>query len=180
MKELINQNRTPEIIRKYFSDFYKWNAIVLFLFLVSYLCSLIWGGEWGRYWSIPVIFLLIVLTATRYYTLYFTAIRDIKKSRIEIKNVCVQSIVSDKKCNTYSKSGVVIGKEKCILVDSEGQSYRVLVDGDWIVEMRAADYYLGAKAELQHLAHSRIVLHMKRLSSDAATQHLYEDFSLYY
>ena len=175
-----DNNYNKALFRKYFSDFYKWNVIVGVLFVVAYICGIIWGGDYGKYWLIPVCFLLILLTSLRYYLFYFTARRDLKESRIEKKTVCIQSISNDKRRNYYNRGGGLAGKEKCIIHDSEGGAYRVVIDGDWIIETKTSDYYCGAMVEIEYLEQSRIVLHMKDLASDTATKHLYKDFYPYF
>ncbi len=137
-----DRNNNQVLFRKYFSDFYKWNGGVGFLFAVTYICSIVWGS-YGKYWVVPACFLLILLIASRSYLFYFTARRDLKESRIEKKSVCVQSVSRDKRRNYYNHGGGLAGKEKCTILDSEGCIYRVVIDGDWIIETKASEYYCG-------------------------------------
>ena len=167
------------VFRVYFSGFYKWNAVVFVLFFAAYILCILWGS-WGKYWIVPICYLLIILLSLRYYRLFFTALRDMQKPRITKKRICVHSVTCDKRLNYYNNGGVMIGKEKCRITDSEGHTYRVVLDGNHIVEMRANNHYSGAQIEINYLEHSLIVLHMKQLSSDDASRHLKTDFSIYF
>ena len=175
-----NKHADKSMFKHYFSDFYTWNAIVAALFIVSYTLGLMWGGPWGRYWLIPACFMIIILVSIRYYILFFTAVRDLKGNHIEKVSIHVQEIVRDKKFNYYNKGGVMVGHEKCLLIDSDGVQYRVALKRDEIVESHPSKYYSDAQVGVVYLSKSRIVLHMKMMSPDDATKRLHKDFYEYF
>lgn len=179
------QNAEKAIFRKYFSDLYKWIFAVTVLFVITYTVELLggWNISWGRYWIIPVCFLVIYLLILPFYILFFSAVKEMKKDCIQEATVLVQAIVRDKKYNFYNKGGAMVGKEKCILIDSNDNEYRVVLDQRIIVEMHPSEYYKNAQVVIRYLPKSRIALHMKLKSlkiSDTATQHLYKDFHEYF
>ena len=173
------KNNDQVMFHKFFAEFYKWNAVGFILFLVAYVSVLIWGGEWGRYWLFPVCLLILLLTAVRYYVFFFTALIDLKKSRIETKDISVQTVLLDKHLNYYNRGGGMVGKGKCRLIDSENTVYYVTYEGDDAL-LRLDEYYHGAEVRIEYLERSKIILHMKNVSQNAAAQHLYDDFRSYY
>ena len=173
------KNNDKVIFHKFFAEFYKWNAAGFILFLVAYVSVLIWGGEWGRYWLFPVCWLILLLTAVRYYVYFFTALIDLKKSRIETKDISVQTVLLDKHLNYYNRGGVMLGNGKCRLIDSENTVYYVTSEGTDAL-FWPDDYYHRAEVRIEYLERSKIVLHMKNISRSAAAQHLYDNFRSYY
>jgi hypothetical protein len=88
--------------------------------------------------------------------------------------------VRDKKFNLYNNGGAMVGHEKCLLIDSDGAQYRVVMRSDEMVDFLPSNYYSGAHIGIRYLAKSRIVLHMKAMSSDNAAKHLRKDFYEYF
>ena len=173
------------MFRKYFSDFYKWIIGVTILFFITYAIELYggWNIYWGKYWIIPACFLVIYLTILPLYILFFSAVKDMKEDNIQESTVLIKKIVRDKKNNFYNNGGAMIGKEKCILIDSNDNKYRVVLDQKFIVETRPSEYYKNAQVVIRYLPKSRIVLHMRLKSlkiSNVANQHLYKDFHEYF
>lgn len=175
-----NKLADKAMFKSYFLDFYTWNAIVAVLFIVSYTLGLMWGGHWGRYWLIPACFMIIILISLKYYILFFTAVKDLKGNHIEDISVHVQQIVRDEKFNFYIKGGAMAGHEKCLLIDSDAAQYRVVLRRDEIVARHLPEYYSDAQVRIVYLSRSRIVLHMKMISSEDATKHLHEIFYEYF
>lgn len=167
--------------RRYFSDFYRWNGIVAILFAVACLLGIVRGGSWGRYWLIPACFVLLLLTNLRYYALFFTALRDRAQNRVEEKTICVRQIVRDKKYSYFNKGGALTGREKLLLIDPDGDEYRLAAARDTIVGMRPQGYYQSAEVVLRYLSRSRIVLHMRLSRAPKGTsQRLLKDFHEYF
>lgn len=175
-----NKHVDKSMFHAYFSDFYTWNATVAALFIVSYTLELKWGGPWGRYWLIPACFVIMILISLKYYILFFTAVKDLKGNHIEEIPVRVQQIVRDKKFNFYNKGGAMVGREKCLLIDSDAAQYRVVLRRDEIVARHLPEYYSDAQVRIVYLSRSRIVLHMKMMSSEDATKHLHKIFYEYF
>ncbi len=178
-----NRNSEKSMFRQYFADFYKWNISVTILFAIIYILELtgVWGSSWGRCWLIPACYLLVLLIILRYYILFFVAVKDMKKNRIEETTILVHEIVRDKKYNFYNKGGAMVGKEKCLLIDSSGNKYRVVIMNQDLVII--GKDYLDAQVIIRYLSMSRIVLHMKlKLSkeSSGATQRLRKAFDEYF
>ncbi len=75
----------------------------------------------------------------------------------------------------------MVGKEKCLLIDSSGNKYRVVIMNQDLVII--GKDYLDAQVIIRYLSKSRIVLHMKlKLSkeSSGATQRLRKAFDEYF
>lgn len=79
-----NRNSEKSMFRQYFADFYKWNICVTGLFTIIYILEIagVFGNFWGRYWAIPACYLLILAVMLRYYILFFTAVKDMKKKSV--------------------------------------------------------------------------------------------------
>ncbi len=171
------------MFRRYFSDFYKWNIVVAILFGIAYILGIAWGDFRGNRWLIPACYLVVLLSAVNYFVLFFVALRDLKQDRIEEAAILIQEIVRDKKHNYFNRSGAMTGSEKCLLIDSKGSKYRVVLQHDLIIAMRPPEYYTGAQVVVRYLSKSRIVLNMKLErpeASDDATYHLHKDFHDYF
>lgn len=153
------------------------------MFAIIYLFELagVWGSFWGIYWLIPACYLLVLSIILRYYILFFIAIKDMKKNRIEETTIFVHEIVRDKKYNFYNKGGAMVGKEKCLLIDSRGNKYRVVIMNQDLV-MIGKDY-LDVQVIIKYLSKSRIVLHMTlKLSKESSgtTQRFRKAFDEYF
>ena len=174
------KDKGMSMFNKYFSDYFKWNIAVAAVFIISYVLGLNFGSTFGKYWIIPVIYLVILSLSAKYHILFFTALKDLKRKQIEEASVHVRRIVSDKQRNYTSKNGAIFGNEKCLLLDSGGSEYRVILNSGHRAESRSSEYYCNAQVIVEYLAGSRIVIHMKTVSSDDAAAHLREDFSEYF
>ena len=169
------------MFRRYFSDFYTWNGIAAVLFAVSFILWIVRGGSWGRYWLIPACFGLLLLTSIRYYILFFTALKDRIKNRVEEKTIRVGQIVRDKEYNYFNKGGALTGREKLLLIDPDGGEYRLAAVRDTIVGMGPQGYYQDAEIVVRYLSRSRIVLHMRLSKAQNGTsQRLFKDFREYF
>ncbi len=171
------------MFRRYFSDFYKWNITVAIVFGGAYAFMISWGGSWGKYWLIPACYLIVLSLSMQYFVLFFTAIKDLKRKRIEEAAILVQGVVRDKEYNYINRGGAMVGSEKCLLTDADGFRYRVVSGPDLIVAMRPAEHYTGAQVVVRYLSASRIVLSMRLQPvkpSDGPTHHLYMDFQEYF
>lgn len=174
-----NKHTNKSILNRYFSDFYKWNAILAALFIVSYPLGLIWGDSWSKYWGIPACFLVIVLVSIKYYILFFVSVKDLRGNRVKDASVIVQEVVQDKEFNLFNKSGIIMGHEKCLLVDSDGHKYRVAISRNVAVEPCLPKYNSGTPIDIRYLSKSRIVLHINMASADEAADHLRQDLHEY-
>ena len=179
------QKSDKTMFRKYFSDYFNWMICVTVLFAISYTLILagFWSSFWGRYWVVPACYLLILLLIVRYHVLFFVAVKDLKKGRIEEASIIIREIERDKKFNFVNRGGTRIGKEKCLLIDSDGRHYRTVTNQVCIAELHPRGYYRDVHVTVTYLTNSRIVLHMKRKpskSSNAETQHLRNDFQDYF
>ena len=171
------------MMKRYLSDFYKWNIVVAILFGIAYILGIAWGDFWRNRWLIPACYLAVLLTAVNYFVLFFVALRDLKKDRIEEAAILIQEIVRDKKHNFFNRGGAMTGNEKCLLNDSEGFKYRIVLPHGFVIAMRPPEYYTGAQVVVRYLSKSRIVLNMKLEQSEAsgdAAYHLYKDFHDYF
>ena len=173
------------VFHAYFKDFYIWNAIVLSLFLVAYLVCLLSEGVWGKYWVIPVLYVVSLLTGARHFILFFGALRDYKKKKVSHASIAVERIVPDKHNNYYQRGGAMVGREKAVLQADDGACYRLTACRQKKTVL--TENYTGARVEAAYLTDAKIVLHMKPSPesekndlSAAAVKKLKKDFSLYF
>ena len=166
------------IFRKYFSDYTKWNVVYLFLFLITLLIDRKWGSSWGRYWLIPSLFLGIWLIALKLHVFYFQAQNELNHNKIQEKAIHVESLLLDKQYNFINDGGALVGLEKNVIVDTEGNKYRLMRDRVSVLS-QSQDYYCGAHVQLLYLEKTHLILHMKLLSSDAPSKHLEKNYMIY-
>ena len=140
---------------KYFRDYIKWNVVAISLFLIAFIIGF-FVDAWGKYWIVPILFLIFKLMTIRYDVLFFTAIKDLKQNSVKESSICVHTVIRDKKF-TLNSRGVEVGDEKCLLIGSDGSEYRVSANTGLAIELRPIKYYQNAKVMVQYLARSRIV-----------------------
>jgi hypothetical protein len=160
--------------KKYFKDYFRWNLVLVALLSVAFTVGLC-VDMWGKYWIIPAVFLLIKLMSIRYDILFITAVRDLKQNHIKTVSVTIREAVHDKKYQ-YQSRGVMIGEEKCLLIDAEGLQYRVSANKGILIASRLRDYYHGAQVTLRYLERSRIVTDIQMMNDHLSARRVYHDF----
>ena len=144
-----------QAFREYFKVFYKWNAITFTLVFAVYLLVLLdlTNASWGKYWVIPVAYIAVLLVNIRFFILYFKAISDLKKGRIEKKTV----IFSEIECDYRYSFRKIDNYNKTLIKDSEGAEYRASFS-DWKIKAELYLYLLEAEVEIEFLSSSKIIL----------------------
>lgn len=144
-----------QAFRKYFKDFYMWNAITFTFAFAAYLFVLLdlTNASWGKYWVIPVAYIAVLLVHIRFFILYFKALGDLKKGRIEKKTVIFSEVGSDARY-TLLRFGE---NAKTLIKDSEGNEYRTSFS-DWMIKSELDLYLLDAEVEIEFLSSSKIIL----------------------
>ncbi|MBQ7646624.1 MAG: hypothetical protein IJS94_05080 [Clostridia bacterium] len=150
-----------QAFREYFKDFYKWIALTIIALIAFYLLVLIGftNVARGRYWVVPAAFVVILLVHIRFFILYFKALNDLKKGRVEKKTVAISEIGYDYRYTFRRLSGY----NKIKITDSEGEEFHTVFTDEGIKPGKEIDLK-GAKAEIEYLALSKIILTQKVIS----------------
>jgi len=163
------------MMKKYFKDYFRWNLGLIALLSVAFTVG-ICVDMWGKYWIIPVVFLLIKLMSIRYDILFITAVKELKQKRTAEVSVTVSEAVHDKKYQYQNRGGAMVGDEKCLLIGTDGLQYRVSANKGIAIISRPQNYYKGAQVTLRYLERSRIVTDIQMMNDHLSTRRVYKDF----
>lgn len=155
------KQRNKEIIRIFFSDYFSWILVVLFVFVIT-LAAVIWSSNAnGFIWIVPASFVIIFSFSFRLLVLYCKAKKDLKDNNTETLTVRITTIQQDNTLGFKNRGGATVGKRKYRLIDENDNYYLLSTASE--KEMFYAFYpnHLDFSVEILFLKRTRLVLRMK-------------------
>ena len=124
----MNKKSLKRMVKNYFADNNRMLGIFAFVFLLMFLMTTLFFGGNGITSSVALVVSFVLMVGVIYCKVWYVTIlasRDIKKGRINKKNVKFNSVKEDKSWilwNSNPKNSAVC---KYIATDEEGNEYRL-------------------------------------------------------
>lgn len=124
----MNKKSLKRMVKNYFADNNRMLGIFAFVFLLMFLMTTLFFGGNGITSSVALVVSFVLMVGIIYWKVWYVTIlasRDIKKGRINKKNVKFNSVKEDKSWilwNSNPKNSAVC---KYIATDEEGNEYRL-------------------------------------------------------
>ncbi len=148
------------ILKFYFSDYFKWLPLVIGLFLTVNLLALFCGVEkWIILWMM-IIWIAALLPSLGYLIFYIKSMSDLKNNRIIRKEIEIIKIEYDEKRTFEGKGRTIIGKVKYKLIDENGYSYYFSGNSDIKVHTELINIP-AKKVEIEYLENSKLLLRIR-------------------
>lgn len=152
------KKRYSKIIRTYFSDYVRWLVAVSFLFIVSFVATIVFNGANKFIWAIPAMFLFVYFLFIPLLILYCKVSKDLKAGDIEKLTIKISEIQFDYRFPFKNRVGAALGRIKYRIIDENNNIYLLSASNDKGIFTMVQPL---PDIEIEVLKKSRLVLSMR-------------------
>ena len=124
------KQKNKKIIHIFFSDYFSWILVILFVFVITLAAVIYSGNANGFIWIVPVSFLIILCFSFRLFLLYCKVKKDLKYNNIETLTIRIVDIRQDNTLGFVNNGGANIGKRKYRIIDENDNYYLLSASND--------------------------------------------------